>query len=630
MNYKTLMLPVLLCGLLLSGFSVISAQETTKQQVTKLDDLPRYSYKISGKVSEMVKSDEAFAAFAGELRANLEKTLAEYDITDKTTLKSIYGTLMSLDMLDGKLDAAAKKSELIKGLQEKPADKYLTGLFSDAYIRAKKEASEGDEAAFKAAFAKYYAEACKDLPWDIVQDQVQQSKGMTEMVSENLLLGLIQTQFDPVVEQTGEISGDLADRCVNFRYIIQIRLGLKDEIVKVLQNYIDAHNVTKPDIWKEREVVFSGDENLEPVVICIWDSGVDSLVYPGRLYTNEKEQLDGKDDDGNGFVDDRHGIAYTLHEDKTSAMLYPMDDSLRQKLPEMTEFMKGLLLFQASIDSKAASALKKQMAQMKPEKAKPLFERLGLFGNYMHGTHVAGIAAAGNPYVRILNSRLTFDYHMKPEAPTVEMARKSVVSNQETIDYFKAHGVRVVNMSWGGDFKSDEAALEANGIGETPEERAKLAREIFNISKDGLYEAIKSAPEILFVTSAGNSDNDVEFDEVIPSSFDLPNLMVVGAVDQAGEETSFSSFGENIDVHANGFEVESFLPGGQRMAVSGTSQASPQVTNLAAKLLAKNPSLTVAELIALIKDGSDKSADGRCNLINPKKTMALLAAKTGK
>ncbi|MFZ5980451.1 MAG: S8 family serine peptidase [Candidatus Zixiibacteriota bacterium] len=407
-------------------------------------------------------------------------------------------------------------------------------------------------------------------------------------------------------------------------------MALKEEIIDVLQTYIDAHSVAKPDIWKEREVTLAPDANLEPVVVCIWDSGVDSLVYPDQLYVNDKEQLDGKGNDGNGFVDDRHGIAYTMHEEKTSDMLFPMDDSLKQKLPEMKEFMKGLLDLQASIDSKEASALKKQLAQMKPEEAKPLFERLGLFGNFMHGTHVAGIAVADNPFARILNSRLTFDYHMIPEAPTVERAQKSVISNRETIDYFKACGVRVVNMSWGGDLKSDEAALEANGIGETPEERAKLAREIFDISKNGLYEAIKSAPEILFITSAGNSDNDVAFDEVIPSSFDLPNLMVVGAVDQAGEETSFSSFGENIDVHANGFEVESFLPGGDRMAVSGTSQASPQVTNLAAKLLAKNPSLTVAELIVLIKDGADKSTDGRCHLINPKKSMALLTEKMGK
>ena len=158
------------------------------------------------------------------------------------------------------------------------------------------------------------------------------------------------------------------------------------------------------------------------------------------------------------------------------------------------------------------------------------------------------------------------------------------------------------------------------------EERSKLTREIFDIYKNGLYNAIKSAPEILFITAAGNSDNDVTFDEVIPSMFNLPNLITVGAVDQAGEETGFTSFGESVDVHANGFEVDSYLPGGNRIAMSGTSMASPNVVNLAAKLLALDYSLTTNDLIKLIVDGADKSDDGRILLINPKRSVELLEA----
>ena len=190
--------------------------------------------------------------------------------------------------------------------------------------------------------------------------------------------------------------------------------------------------------------------------------------------------------------------------------------------------------------------------------------------------------------------------------------------------YFQDNNVRVVNMSWGWSFKEIEGMLEANGIGETAEIRGDKARVIFDIYKEGLYEAIKSAPEILFITAAGNSDNDVAFDEVIPSSFDLPNLLTVGAVDQAGDETSFTSFGETVDLHANGFEVMSYLPGGERMAFSGTSMASPNVVNLAGKLLALNSSLTVEDLKNLLKSGAEKSENGRCILINPKSSVALL------
>jgi len=182
-----------------------------------------------------------------------------------------------------------------------------------------------------------------------------------------------------------------------------------------------------------------------------------------------------------------------------------------------------------------------------------------------------------------------------------------------------------VNMSWGGSLSDVEAALEANNAGGTPEERKALAREIFEIGKSGLREAMRNAPEVLFVTSAGNSDNDVEFDEVIPSSFELPNLMVVGAVDQAGDETSFTSFGK-VDVYANGFNVESYVPGGKKLKMSGTSQASPNVVNLAAKILAVRPELTPTQVRELIVKGSDEKEAGEraIRLINPKQTMDLL------
>jgi len=132
------------------------------------------------------------------------------------------------------------------------------------------------------------------------------------------------------------------------------------------------------------------------------------------------------------------------------------------------------------------------------------------------------------------------------------------------------------------------------------------------------------APDILFIPAAGNSDQDVDFNRVIPSSIDLPNVLVVGAVDQAGDETDFTSYGKNIRAHANGFEVESYVPGGRRLALSGTSMSAPNVTNLAAKLLAIDPSLTPAQVVSLIQLGIETSPDGRRFLIHPKRSIALL------
>jgi subtilisin family serine protease len=79
-------------------------------------------------------------------------------------------------------------------------------------------------------------------------------------------------------------------------------------------------------------------------------------------------------------------------------------------------------------------------------------------------------------------------------------------------------------------------------------------------------------------------------------------------------------------VYADGYEVESYVPGGSRMKLSGTSMASPNVANLAAKLIALDPSLTPVQVIELIKKGATTSEDGRLHLIDPKASVALLKA----
>jgi subtilisin family serine protease len=185
----------------------------------------------------------------------------------------------------------------------------------------------------------------------------------------------------------------------------------------------------------------------------------------------------------------------------------------------------------------------------------------------------------------------------------------------------------VVNMSWGGGPQDDEAALEKNGIGKDAADRKAMAAKLFGIERDGLYNAIKSAPEILFICAAGNADSDSSFNEMIPSSFKLPNILAVGAVDQAGDEASFTSYGPTVRVDANGYHVESVVPGGAKLQMSGTSMASPNAANLAAKLVALDPKLTPEETIGLMVDGATASADGRRHNLNPKRSVELLRQK---
>ena len=307
-------------------------------------------------------------------------------------------------------------------------------------------------------------------------------------------------------------------------------------------------------------------------------------------------------------------------------MLYPIGDVAEDELA-LQKMVKGLGDIQFNVDTEEASAVRKKMSSLSQSEVKDFIESLSAYGNYSHGTHVAGIAAEGNPHARLLTARMTYGHEMMPELPTLAAAHRDAAMFLEVAEYFRAQGVRVVNMSWGGSVRGIEQALETHGAGGTPDERKALAREIFEISDTALRKAISESTEILWVTSAGNSDNDIQFDEFYPSSYDYPNLLTVGAVDLAGDETSFTSLGK-VDVYGNGFEVDSYVPGGNRIPFNGTSMSSPQVVNLAGKLLALYPGLSVAQLKAAIIEGADEKAleTRSIRLMNPRSSLELAAS----
>lgn len=594
----------------------------SKIRISRVDDLPRHTYRISTDIAGLMGSSRAFDDLCATVRSDIEHDLESYIIEDRTTLQELYGVLMMLDVFDGQYLTALEQIQLMRSIEEKAAYRLTIGLVNEALIHSRLVADSGT-GEYIEVFVENLSGALNELPWETVQQRIEELCGGYEIQSENFLIGILESEYGEAVRETGQLGNDAAFRVIRYQYIIRYHLPLKEQILAVLSEHIAQHKVEKPDIWHERNVHLAEIEDLTPVVIAIWDSGVDTALFMDRLFVNRAELFNDHDDDANGFVDDIHGIAYTFEEEKTTDMLYPVDASPAE-LAQMKAMTKGLFDVLAGVDSQEARSLRRYMADLQPQDVGPFMEELAIFANYNHGTHTAGIAVQGNPAARILIARFTIDHRVPPPVPTIERAQKAARSYRETITYFKDHNVRVVNMSWGGTLRGTEEDLELNGVGVDAEDRAKLARRLFDIESDALYEAIRNAPDILFVCAAGNENDDVAFEEYFPASFDLPNVIAVGAVDHAGDETSFTSFGERVRVYANGYEVESVIVGGDTIAVSGTSVAAPQVTNLAAKLLAVDPSLSVRDVVRLIIDGADKNPEGRLLCINPVRSFVMM------
>ena len=237
---------------------------------------------------------------------------------------------------------------------------------------------------------------------------------------------------------------------------------------------------------------------------------------------------------------------------------------------------------------------------------------------------MAGAAVRGNPAARIVIIRFNDHLTELPFPPTEDWVRRFAADFQQISDYLKTRRVRVVNMDWSDDQQEFESWLSKTSTEADPAVRKKRAAGLYEIWRAAVESAIKNAPKTLFVTVAGNNDSDVSFTQEVPAGLRLPNLIAVGAVNQAGDETDFTSYGSTVAVDADGYEVESTVPGGGAVRYSGTSIACPGVANLAAKLFALDPTLTPEQVIDLIKRGATTSDDGRRHLIDEKRSVALL------
>ncbi len=611
-------LAIPLFALVAAPFS--AAQPGARIKVATQADLPRHSYPVAVAASELVQAPNgAFDGFAAKVRTDVESVLRDYDLEDRSALRDYLATELGLQEIAGEFPAALKTVERLRSLEDKPSPKLTSGLATRAFLNAALRTRATSGPAFEEEFAKLLGEDVKALPWDVVQDWARQSYARARLASKASLLGQVMTWIDPASLKSHALNDDDAGSLIGVRATLRYFLPLAPVQAGVLKRYIAAHETVEPDIWAAREVTLTADQKPTPVLVAIWDSGIDVALFPDQLFT-----------DSNPTASGTHGLAYDDAGAPSTTWLYALTPEQQATYPEIRADIQGRLDIREGRDSPEAAALERKLKTLSPEQLHRLDEIEKVISFYVHGTHCAGIAVRGNPAARLVVARFDDQLPDLPFAPTLEWARRLGADFGQMSDYFRTRHVRVVNMSWGDDAQEFETWLSKTGGGADPSERKTKAAELYAAWREGIETAIRNAPDTLFVTAAGNSDSNTGFTGDVPSSLRLPNLIAVGAVNQAGDETSFTSYGESVAVHADGYDVESFVPGGAKLKLSGTSMASPNVVNLAAKLFALDPSLTPEQVISLIKRGATPTKDGRRHLIDEQRSVALLLAERRK
>lgn len=192
-----------------------------------------------------------------------------------------------------------------------------------------------------------------------------------------------------------------------------------------------------------------------------------------------------------------------------------------------------------------------------------------------HGTAVAGlIAAEGNNSIGVTGvmwRAALMSLRVLDGAGTGDVANAV-----EAIDYAVTHGAQVINLSWG-----------------TTGESVAL--------KDALERALRR--NVVVICSSGNAGQNLEQQAYYPASFDLKDLIVVGATDNFDQPATWSNWSaRKVTVAAPGTDVLTTQRGGSYTKVTGTSAAAPIVTGVAGLLKTFRPGSNATQVKKAIVD----------------------------
>ena len=188
-----------------------------------------------------------------------------------------------------------------------------------------------------------------------------------------------------------------------------------------------------------------------------------------------------------------------------------------------------------------------------------------------HGTNVAGILGAeGNNGTGICG--VNWEVSLVWMGILDNNKYLSMSAAIDALNYANNHQIMITNNSYGG-------------------------KEYSKIFED----AVRSYKG-LFIAAVGNDGENCDEKPVYPACFDSPNIISVAATTRYDALSSKSNFGNSVDIAAPGESIYTTGLSGMYVYSTGTSNAVPHVTGVAALIMAVRPTLSPAEIKALILD----------------------------
>lgn len=203
-----------------------------------------------------------------------------------------------------------------------------------------------------------------------------------------------------------------------------------------------------------------------------------------------------------------------------------------------------------------------------------------------HGTHVAGIAAAATN-----NAQGVVGVGWGAEVVSLKVlnnkGRGSLADIITAIYYATDQGAHIINMSLSTSADYDLPCSQV----------------------PAMVEALEYAYNhgVLVVVASGNDSADAA--RVIPAN--CPYVLTVAATDSSDAITSFSNYGDVVDMAAPGKNIYSTYLGNRYQFLSGTSMAVPFVAGVASLVFAAQPGYTATQVAAaLVNHALDLGAAG--------------------